>query len=128
MRSFESFAESPRKEREGKIPLFVPYYFLRVLLNTDFTKISEGFKRKYLHEEIIKIHHRPTEVRASDMSNFLYPLVNYQIVRGIKPPLFDYDRSIQTLSIIDSTLYFFLRECDKKEVLENIPIPSDKIF
>jgi hypothetical protein len=128
LRSFESFADSSRKEREGKIPLFIPYYFLKFLLSIDFKKIPEGIKRKDLHAEIISIHHRPNDVRPGDMSNFLYSVIKYQIMKGIKPPLFDYDRSIQTLSIIDSTLYFFLRECNKEEVLENLPLPSDKIL
>ena len=127
LRSFESFADSPKKEREGKIPLFIPYYFLNILLNTDFNEIVGGFKRKNIHERILEIHHRPKDVRASDMSNFLYSIIKYQLNKDIKPPLFDYDRSIQTLRIIDSTLYFFLRECNKEEVLENLPIPSDKI-
>ncbi len=127
IRSFESFIESSKKEREGKIPLFIPYYFIKILIASDFNKISDGFKRKYIHEEIMKIHHRSNEVRAGDMSNFLYPIVKYQILKDIKPPIFDYDQSIQTLRIIDSTLYFFLRECNHKEVLENLLPPSEKL-
>lgn len=126
LRSFDTFAESSRNIRNGKVPLFIPYYFLKVLLSSDFTKVMSGLKRKELHQEIIKIHHRPQDVRPSDMSNFLYPLTKYQINKNINPPLFDFDRSINTLKIIDSTLYFFLRNCNRDEVLETIAPPFDE--
>lgn len=126
LRSFDTFAESSRNIRDGKVPLFIPYYFLKVLLSSDFTKIMNGLKRKDLHQEIIEIHHRPEDVRASDMSNFLYSLTRYQINKNINPPLFDFDRSINTLKIIDSTLYFFLRNCIRDEVLEAIAPPFDE--
>jgi len=130
IRALESFVTSAKKERKGALPLFIPYYFIKVLLSSDFEQISNGFKRKDIHSEIIKIHHRPDpkkDIRASDMSNFLHTIVKYQIGKSINPPLFDYDMGIQTLKIIDSTLYFFLRESDRAEILENLPLPSDKI-
>ncbi|MHB8545919.1 MAG: hypothetical protein ACYDAJ_04060 [Nitrosotalea sp.] len=127
LRAFETFADSPRKMRGGLIPLFIPYYFLKVLLNSNFTDVINGFKRKDLQQKIISIHHRPDDVRASDMSNFLYPIINYQISKDINPPLFDFDRSINTLKIIDSTLYFFLRNCNREEVLESIQPPSEEL-
>lgn len=128
LRAFEAFADSPRKMRAGLIPLFIPYYFLIVLLNSDFNDTINGFKRKDLHARIVKIHHRPAEdVRASDMSNFLYKIIEYQISRSINPPLFDFDRSVNTLKIIDSTLYFFLRNCNKDEILEFMQPPSEEL-
>jgi hypothetical protein len=127
LRAFETFADSPRKMRGGVIPLFIPYYFLIVLLKSNFDDIINGFKRKNLQQSIVDIHHRPDDVRASDMSNFLYPIIMYQINKGINPPLFDYDRSINTLRIIDSTLYFFLRNCNREEILETIEPPSDEL-
>lgn len=127
MRSIETFVDSPRKKRGDLIPLFIPYYFLRVLFTTEFKSLMNGFKRKELHQLIAKHHHRPEDIRASDMSNFLHKITEYQVNRGIKPPLFDYDRSITTLKIIDSTLYFFLRNCDRNEVLESINPPSEEL-
>lgn len=126
LRSFDTFAESSRNIRDGKVPLFIPYYFLKVLLSSDFSKIMNGLIRKDIHQEIIKIHHRSKDVRASDMSNFLYSLTKYQINKNITPPLFDFDRSINTIKIIDSTLYFFLRNCIRDEVLEAIAPPFNE--
>lgn len=123
MRSLESFSDSPRRMREGQTSLFIPYYFVKVLLNTDFEQIPGGFRRKELQEAIIRIHHKPASIKSADMSNFLYYVISYQLSRGINPPLFDFDRSVNTLRIIDSTLYFFLRHCDKEEILEAIAPP-----
>lgn len=127
LKAFESFCNSTRRERSEKLPLFIPYYFIMVLLHSDFNEIVSGFKRRDLQDSIAKIHHRPEEVRASDMSNFLYQIIHYQIERGINPPLFDYDRNVNKLRIIDSTLYFFLRNCDKQEVAESITKPHEKL-
>ena len=127
LRSFETFADSASKSRYGQVPLFIPYYFLRVLLSSNFDNIVKGLTRKDIQQEITKIHHRPDDIRASDMSNFLQSITKYQIGKMINPPLFDYDRSINTLKIIDSTLYFFLRNCNREEVFADITSPSDKL-
>lgn len=127
IRSFETFADSSSKSRDGQIPLFIPYYFLRVLLNFDFDVIVRGLKRKEIHQEIAKIHHRSDDIRASDMSNFLHQITKYQISKDITPPLFDYDISISTLKIIDSTLYFFLRNSDRNDIFNQITSPSDDL-
>lgn len=127
LRCFETFANSGSKSRYGQVPLFIPFYFLRMLLTSDFDLITRGFKRKEIQEKIGEIHHRPDDLRASDMSNFLHNIIKYQLSREIIPPLFDYDRSINTLKIIDSTLYFFLRNCDKEQVLADLATPSDQL-
>jgi hypothetical protein len=128
LKSLEAFSDSSSRSRGGRVPLFIPYYFIRVLIKSDFEKVTQGFKRRDLHNEILAIHHREAEtVRVGDMTNFLNNLISYQIQKNIRPPLFDYDKSITTLKIIDSTLYFFLRNCDREEVLTNIPVPSEDL-
>jgi len=126
LRALESFAESSRRTSE-RMPLFIPFYFLVVLLTSDFDKIMDGFKRSDIQREIIRIHHRSEDVRPSDMSNFLNTMAKYQIRKQINPPLFDFDVSISTVKIIDSTLYFFLRNSDPREILEKIGTPSDEL-
>ena len=76
-------------------------------------------------KQIKKEHHRPDGVKAWDMSNFLHNLVATQIKKGIVPPIFDYDRSTKTLKVIDSTFYFFLKNCNSDDVLDEIEIPDD---
>ena len=128
MRSIEAFADSRRRKTDGgRIPLYIPYYFVRVLLSTKFERIAVGLNRRQIHEAIKKIHHRSSDVRPGDMTNFLNNIVKYQLSKDINPPLFDYDVGVQRLSVIDSTLHFFLRHCDKDGVLANIEPPSDDL-
>jgi AAA domain len=120
-RSLESFcASSKSKSRGGLKPLYIPYNFVKVLLESDFADVVKGLYRPDLHDKIKANHHRPQDVRFSDMSNFLHNIVAYQMSKEINPPLFDYDRSIKTLKIIDSTLYFFLRYCERDVLLEDL--------
>lgn len=123
IRSIESFIEQKTKSSE-KTPLFLAYYFITILLSKEFEDVVKGMKRKQIQENIQKVHHRPNDVRASDMSNFLYNIKDSQLKKNITPPIFDYDLSIRTLKIIDSTFYFFLRNYDCRELLEEIDRPE----
>ena len=92
-------------------------------MKSDFKTIVEGIKRRSLQEKIKEIHHRPDDVRGSDIGYFLSNLINSQVKKDITPPIFDYDNSTSFIKIIDSTFYFFLRNVDKIELLENLPKP-----
>lgn len=81
-------------------------------------------KRKPLQDKIKELHHRPDDVRNSDMGYFLKNLVASQISKGISPPIFDYDNSTSSIKIIDSTFYFFIKNCNRDEVLENLALPE----
>lgn len=123
IRSIESFIQQTTKSSE-KIPLFLAYYFINLLLTEKFEDIVDGMKRKQIQENIQKVHHRPDDVRASDMSNFLHNIKENQLKKNITPPIFDYDLSIRTLKIIDSTFYFFIRNYDCSELLEELDKPE----
>lgn len=123
IRCLESFIEQVAKSSD-EIPLYIPYYFIKVLLNEPFNEINKGLKRKYLHEKIKEIHHRANDVRASDMGYFLKTLVQNQLKKRISPPIFDYDLSTRSVKIIDSTFYFFLKNCDRKEILDELSTPQ----
>lgn len=122
-RCLESFIEQKAKSSQ-ETPLYIPYYFVNILLNENFESIIEGLKRRYLQDKIKEIHHRPDDVRASDMGYFLRNLVTSQVNKNISPPLFDFDNSTNSVKIIDSTFYFFLKNSDRKEILENIITPE----
>ena len=122
IRSIETFAEQKIKVAK-EIPLFICYYFIVYLFNLDFKTIDRGLKRADIQLGIKSIHHRPDDVRASDMSNFLHNITQAQIRKNIIPPLFDYDRSTKKLKVIDSTLYFFLRNANKMEILSDLEKP-----
>ncbi len=122
IRSIEVFVEQAKKSSE-KVPLYLSYRFIQYLFSLEFSKIESGIKRATIHDGIKQFHHRPDDVRSSDMSYFLHNLTPSQIKKNIIPPLFDYDRSTRKLKVIDSTLYFFLRNADKAEIFKELDSP-----
>jgi hypothetical protein len=122
-RCLESFIEQKARSSQD-IPLYIPYYFVKVLFQEPLDTIIQGIRRKPLQEKIKALHHRPQDVRASDMGYFLRNLVSSQISKGISPPIFDFDNSTASIKIIDSTFYFFIKNCDRNEVIENLAIPE----
>lgn len=124
IKCLESFVEQKAKSSDEK-PLYIPYYFIKVLFSQEFEEVTKGLKRKMIQEKIKEIHHRPADVRASDMGYFLQTLVSNQIKKNILPPIFDFDISTANVKIIDSTFYFFLKNCNKEEVEDYIPKPAE---
>lgn len=128
IRNFEAFVDIARKtsNQSGKPSLAFPYYFIKLLLRQDFKDIEKGLSRSTLLNEIRKIHHRPDDVRSGDLGQFLHNISQHQINKKIQPPFIDYDRGGKMLKIIDSSLYFFLKHCDREEILDDIPNPIDE--
>lgn len=122
-RCLESFIEQKARSSQ-EIPLYIPYYFIKVLFQENIENIIQGLKRKPLHDKIKEIHHRPVDVRPSDMGYFLKNLVASQISKGISPPIFDYDNSTTSIKIIDSTFYFFIKNCAREEIVEDLALPE----
>lgn len=104
-------------------PLHLPYYLVRVILELGFEGFELGVSRSEIIEHIKKAHHRKDDVRPSDMTNLLHNLSASQFKKGINPPLIDYDQTKRRLFAIDSTFFFFLRNCNLTDFLEELPSP-----
>ena len=127
VKNFEAFADILRRtsSQSGKTALAFPYYFIKLLLTSDFDAIEQGIKRGVLLEQIRKMHHRADDVRSGDLGAFLHNITQHQITKKIQPPFVDYDRGGKVLKIIDSSLYFFLRHCDRQSILDDLDAPSE---
>jgi hypothetical protein len=112
------------KEKE-KTPLHLPYYLVCAILEIGYSGFEHGISRSDLIERIKQHHHRKDDVRASDMSNLLHNLSTLQHKKGINPPLIDYDKGKRQLYAIDSTFFFFLRNCDLVLVKDELPSPLE---
>ncbi|KGK16805.1 hypothetical protein [Vibrio navarrensis] len=128
IRNFEAFVDITKRtsSKSGKPSLAYPYYFIKLLLTQNFENIEKGLKRTVLLDEIRKIHHRPDDVRSSDLGKFLHNLTESQVSKKIQPPFVDYDRGGKVLKVIDSSLYFFLKHCDREEILDDISNPIEE--
>lgn len=129
IRNFESFADISKKtsSQSGKPSLAFPYYLIKLLLTTDFDSIERGLSRATLLEKIREMHHRQDDVRSGDLGGFLHNITQHQVNRKIQPPFVDYDRGGKSMRIIDSSLYFFLRHCNREEILLDLPDPFNSI-
>jgi hypothetical protein len=112
------------KEKENT-PLHLPYYLVCVILDAGYSGLRHGIGRADITDRIKHAHHRKDDVRASDMSNLLHKLSTLQHKKGINPPLIDYDIGKRQLYAIDSTFFFFLRNCDLALAKEELPSPIE---
>ncbi len=110
--------------KDGVQPLFLPFYLVKVMLDAGYDSVASGMRRASIQERIQARHHRPGDVRASDMSNLLYNLATLQSNKGITPPIFDYDKTTKQLQVVDSTFYFFLRNADLERISSELPDPT----
>lgn len=126
-RSLESIAEGRRanKPKGNHIPLYLPYYLVRAFLGFEFNEIVKGVRREFIESKIKSFHHRPNDVRPTDISNLLHKFAELQSEKKIVPPIFDYDRSTKTMRVIDSTFYFFLRNTDRNRIIETLINPLE---
>lgn len=60
-RCLESFIEQKARSSQD-IPLYIPYYFIKILFQEPMDNIIQGLKRKPLQEKIKEMHHRPDDV------------------------------------------------------------------
>lgn len=113
--------------KNDRIPLFLPYYLVRIILEHGFDGIQNGIRRNVIHDWIRSVHHRGDDVRASDMTNLLDGLANLQSVKSISPPIFAYDLQQKLLQVVDSTFYFFIKNADRRDALSQIQNPVDAL-
>ncbi|WP_020190478.1 hypothetical protein [Pseudomonas putida] len=110
---------------KDKTPLHLPFYLVRSILDLGHEGLAQGVSRAEVTELIKKDHHRKSDVRASDMTNLLHNLSTLQHKKGINPPLIDYDIGKRMLYAIDSTFFFFLKNCDLALAREELPSPIE---
>jgi hypothetical protein len=126
VRSLESIAAGSRTRRatEETAALFLPYYFVKVMVFRSYAELRDGIERKTLQTLIQQLHTTPDNVRTSDVTGMLTRLGALQANAHIVPPLFDFDPGTRRVKVVDSTLYFFIDNCDPEEVMAEIPHPD----
>ena len=126
VRSLESIAAGSRTRRttENTVALYLPYYMVSVLLSRPYTELQEGIERKRLQELMQELHPAKDHIRTSDVTSMLTRLAQQQASANIVPPLLGYDQGTRRLKVVDSTLYFFLDNCDLEEVRSGIAHPD----
>ena len=65
-------------------------------------------------------------MRSGDLGQFIHNITQHQINKKIQPPFVDYDRGGKIMKVIDSSLYFFLKHCDREDILADLPNPIEE--
>lgn len=126
VRSLESIAAGSRTRRatEEVAALYLPYYLVKVMIYRNYAELKDGIERKQLQTLIQDQHRTPQNVRTSDITGMLTRLPGLQASAQIVPPLFDFDTGTRRVKVVDSTLYFFIDNCDPDDVMAEIPNPD----
>jgi hypothetical protein len=129
VRSLEAIAVGSRTRTttDATNALNLNYYLIQVVVNSTYSELSDGMPRKTIEEKIRSLHPLASRLRSSDITGMLGRLTELQSRAKIVPPLLDYDRGIRRLRVIDSTLYFFVDNCNPDEVMAEIPEPPENI-
>jgi len=127
VRSLEAIAvgRRTRTTTEATTALNLNFYLIQVVVNSTYLELSDGMPRKTIEEKIKSIHPLANCLRPSDITGMLGRLAELQSNAKIVPPLLDYDRGTRRLRVIDSTLYFFVDNCNPEDVMAEIPAPSE---
>lgn len=126
IRALESIAEGRKPSGHKAEGLYLPYYTVKAILKLDFNDVFRGIRRELLEAVIKKNHHRPGDVRSGDMSNLLHNFVQLQCEKKIEPPILDYNRDSRTLKVVDSTFYFFLRNVNREQIIDELINPLEQ--
>lgn len=126
VRSLESIAAGSRTRRatEEVAALYLPYYLVKVMVHSTYAELKDGIERKTLQQLIQQQHSAPENVRTSDVTGMLSRLAALQANARIVPPLFDFDPGTRRVKVVDSTLYFFIDNCNPDDVMAEIPHPD----
>lgn len=105
MRSFESIA-SCTKNSGGMEKYF--YTIIDIILEGGFASIENGTAYETIYDKIVERSSGKPPGKVM-VKNALAQLHKIQSEKSITPPILYFDENTETLSISDSTLYFFLK-------------------
>ncbi|MGC1149348.1 hypothetical protein WKH63_18450 [Pantoea agglomerans] len=127
LRNLETMAigNNPSIVKDGPLPNFLPYYIVMHILKLGYPGINGGVSKENLLHAIKQIHHRKDALKGHQLVSVLNSMTEFQATKGISPPVIAYDSNSRQLKIVDSTFYFFLKNADLNEVMNEIPCPMD---
>lgn len=127
LRNLESIASGNGSviQSDKPLPFFMPYYIIIALLELGFDGINGGVSKDTLMQKIKPNHHRSDALKGSHLTSALKKLTELQSAKGITPPVLAYDSNTRMLKIIDSTFYFYLKNANLQDAIEDIVNPVD---
>lgn len=127
LRNLEAIAAGNSSLIQGDKPLpyFMSYYIVRVVLEIGFSGLNGGVNKDTLMQKIKPIHHRSDDLKGGQLTLAFKKIGELQSTKGINPPVLAYDSNTRMLKVIDSTFYFFLKNANLEEIIEDLVNPVE---
>lgn len=115
-------------QKDKALPFFMHYYIVTDILSQGYDAIKNGGMTKLCMMHSIKQkHHRSHDLKGSHLTTALKGLVELQSSKSINPPVLAYDATSKKIKVVDSTFYFFLKNADLDEVIDEITNPIEAL-
>ncbi|MEZ8147607.1 AAA family ATPase [Enterovibrio norvegicus] len=115
-------------QKDKPLPFFMYYYIVTDILSQGYDAIkSGGMSKLCMMHSIKQKHHRAGDLRGGHLTTALKGLVELQSNKTINPPVIAYDAISKKIKVVDSTFYFFLKNADLEEVMEEIINPIEAL-
>ena len=114
-RSLEAIASMPINNNKNKLY----YHIVDILLKEGYEGIKNGMHVDHIHEQINKrVGGNKVKIRTVKVA--LEDIHAIQAKKDINPPTLSYDDNSSLLSVIDSTMYFFLKNANLEKFRDQL--------
>ncbi|WP_028781652.1 AAA family ATPase [Shewanella sp. 38A_GOM-205m] len=115
-------------QKDKPLPFFMHYYIVTDILAQGYDAIKNGGMSKLCMMHSIKQkHHRANDLKGGHLTTALKGLVELQSNKSINPPVIAYDATSKKIKVVDSTFYFFLKNADLDDVIDEITNPIEAL-
>lgn len=115
-------------QKDKPLPYFLHYYIvMEILKKSEILLSNGGLTKASIMHSIKQVHHRKEDLKGGLLTTALRGLADLQSSKVITPPVISYDPISQKLKIVDSTFYFFLKNADLTQVMDEITNPMEAL-
>ena len=95
------------------------------VLKSEIGELMNGLSYRFIREKIREKHPRKEKLNLGNLTGALNSASSLQIKKNIKPNIIDYDQTNLVLNIVDKGFLVWLLFQNRKELLENLELPTD---
>lgn len=101
-------------------------WLLYPVLTAESSALESGLSYRYLRDALREHHPEGTALNIGNLTQALQSTASLQVKKEIKPIVLDYDQTNLKLNVVDRGFLIWLRNQDRKELLElaELPVPA----
>jgi hypothetical protein len=93
-----------------------------VVLVTDIQELERGLRRSQVSTLIKGSHPMKDQLNEGNITQALQNAASLQVLKSIRPIIFDYDQTTRVLNVVDRSFLIWLAHQDRAELLEELGI------